>query len=205
MYRRIPIIVGILLLTTISLFAGDTREPLEISLRFTVAGEDVRDEAPDGLWALRDHAVTLVVKDERKVESPAELGDGTNDDDKSFPIRATNEVEPFLAETLERIAREWDLELAKSADRRLELTVRRLYVTERNKAIGSVFRTEIEISYVLSDGGGKKLVSGSAFGDATRYGKARSAENSNEVTSDALVEVLAEILGDSSLQDAWGD
>ena len=50
---------------------------------------------------------------------------------------------------------------------------------------------------------GALLNSGVASGDARRYGKKRSAENCNEVLSDATKEAYANLFNNPGLQAAW--
>ena len=79
----------------------------------------------------------------------------------------------------------------------------RFFVDESNKAVGSVYASEVKFTYTLEDGKGKRLTDGAASGSAHRYGRARSADNCNEVLSDALKEAYAEVLSDPRVEDAW--
>ena len=79
----------------------------------------------------------------------------------------------------------------------------RFDVDESNKALGSIYATEVRLGFVVKDAGGKTLAEGTGMGTAHRYGHAHSPENINEVLSDALKEAYANVLADPGLQRAW--
>jgi len=110
---------------------------------------------------------------------------------------------PYLADTLTAVAEDWGLKVDRGADRVLTLKVVRFSVDESNKAVGSVYASEVKLTYTLADRGGRRLMDGAASGSAHRYGRARSADNINEVLSDALKEAFAEVLSNSRLQETW--
>ncbi len=74
---------------------------------------------------------------------------------------------------------------------------------ESNKAVGSTYNAEAQFTFELRDRQGGLLWEGTGAGDATRYGKARSEDNVNEVFSDATQEAFANALADTKLQEAW--
>jgi hypothetical protein len=76
-------------------------------------------------------------------------------------------------------------------------------VIESNKALGSTYNAEAQFTFQLHDRKGGLLWEGTGAGDATRYGKARSEDNVNEVFSDATQEAFANALADTKLQEAW--
>src|SRR5262249_18965300 len=78
-----------------------------------------------------------------------------------------------------------------------------LRLVASTKAVGSTYNVEIQVAFTLSDAKGRTLWEGAAKGDATRYGHARSAENANEVLSDAIKEAYANAFNDPGLQSAW--
>jgi hypothetical protein len=151
---------------------------------------------------MMERAVMLRVEDGRGGDA-AEIGQGTNDDDQHFPIVASTDVLAYLNETLTSVADDWGLKLDKSADRVLKIKLARFFVDESNKAVGSVYASEVKFTYTLEDGKGKRLTDGAASGSAHRHGRARRADNCNEELSDALKEAFAEVLSDPRVQDAW--
>lgn len=195
------IVFALLVMIAAAALARDSRREVTVHLKFTPQ-EGVSSNAPDLSPGMLEHAVTLRVEDGRGGD-PLRIGQGTNDDDEQFPIVASSEVLPFLAETLTDVAGDWGLKLAGNADRVLTVKVVRYSVDESNKAVGSVYESDVKLTFTLADKNGKRLMEGSSSGSATRYGRARSGDNCNEVLSDALKEAFADLLSDSRVQDAW--
>ena len=193
---------GMAMLVALAAFARDTRRELSVNLKFAPQ-EGVDSHSPDLTAGMMERAVALRVEDGRGGDA-TEIGQGTNDDDRHFPIVASTDVLPYIAETLTSVADDWGLKVdAKAADRVLKIKLMRFYVDESNKAVGSVYASEVKVTYTLEDGKGTKLMDGAASGSAHRYGRARSEDNCNEVLSDALKEAFAEVLSHPRLQDAW--
>jgi len=191
-----------LLLITTSAIARDSIKELSISLKF-VPQEGVQSSSPDLQPAMLDRTTEVRVEDGRGLTDAADIGQGTNDDDKRFIIRATSDVRAFVEETSRQVLSNWGLKITAPARRILNLRVMRFYVDESNKAVGSVYAAEVKLAYTLSDDNGRTLAQGTVGGEAHRYGRARSADNSNEVLSDALKEALASTLSEPTLQNAW--
>jgi len=196
------IVLVIAALFPASLLARDTRKELTVNLKF-VPQEGVASNSADVPPAMLDHPFELRVEDARGDSDALTIGQGTNDDDKLFPIRASTDVRSYLQETLGQMAGEWGMKTGQGGDRVLTLRVTRYFVDESNKALGSVYSAEAKLAFILADGAGKSLAEGAASGEAHRYGRARSADNCNEVLSDALKEALANTLSDAGLQRAW--
>ena len=194
-------VLAMLILVTVNVFARDSRKELSVDLRFTPQ-EGVSANSPDLTAGMLERTVTLRVEDGRTGDA-LEIGQGTNDDDEHFPIVASSPLLPYLADTLKSVATDWGLKVEDPADRVLTMKVTRFFVDESNKALGSVYASEVKVTFTLADRSGKPLMSGATSGSANRYGRARSADNSNEVLSDALKEVFATVLSDSRLQEAW--
>lgn len=196
------IVLVVVLLASLAASARDTRKELVVNLAFTPQ-EGVEVTSADLPPAVLERPVSLAVEDGRAQEARATIGQGTNDDDDTFPVRASGELVPYLTATTREIATGWGVKLSDSADRVLTLRPTRFFVDEGNKAVGSVYAAEVKFTYVLSDRRGKKLAEGAASGSAHRYGRARSVDNCNEVLSDALKEAFANVVADSRLQQAW--
>jgi uncharacterized lipoprotein YajG len=191
----------VLMFVAVAAFARDTRRELAVDLKFAPQ-EGVDSNSPDLSAGMLERGVMLRFEEGRGGDA-LEIGQGTNDDDQHFPIVASSPVLPFLQETLTSVASDWGLKVADAADRVLTMKVMRFFVDESNKALGSVYASEVKVTYTLADKGGKRLMDGAASGSAHRYGRARSADNANEVLSDALKETFANVLSDPRLQDAW--
>jgi hypothetical protein len=192
---------ALIVLVSTLLFARDSKRELGVNLKFAPQ-EGVQSDSPDLAPSVLERSVHIVVEDARGGD-PQSIGEGTNDDDASFPIRATEEVLPYLSATVQEVAGDWGVKTSEAADRVLTLRVTRFEVEESNKPVGSMYAAEVKLTYTLADRGRKTLTDGAASGSAHRYGRARSAENCNEVLSDALKEALAKTLSDARLQSAW--
>lgn len=182
--------------------AAKKKTNLLIDLKFTPQ-ESVDVESVALPAAVLDRSVEITVKDARKQEDPHLLGEGSDDDDRPFPIRATVDVVQFVGNAVSKIANSQSLKQTSPGDRQLEIGVARFSVNESNKALGSTYAAEVHLNYVLKDAKGKKLTEGAASGSANRYGRARSSANASEVLSDALKEAFTKVLEDDDLQSAW--
>ena len=157
--------------------------------------------------AMLERPVRLRLKDDRAGDDPAALGRRTNDDDEFFDLVAVGDdaVMKFVDEVLRDSVASWGVELAEGVPLELAVRLLKFDVLEKNQVIGATFNAEVRFAYSLGAPGGSPRMSGTAMGDATRYGRKFSNANINEVLSDALLEVIANMLSDRSLQDAWGE
>jgi uncharacterized lipoprotein YajG len=180
---------------------GNLKE-LMVPLKFTPQ-EGVHTSNPDLQSGLLTTSVELKVEDARKLADPLVIGQGTGGDDKSVPIHADRSVTAFVQESFAGMAKDWGLKQDPPPARTLTVRLTRLNVDEANKALGSIYATEVKVAYALKDARGSVLVEGATSGTAHRYGHAHSPDNINEVLSDALKEAFANVLADTSLQTAW--
>jgi uncharacterized lipoprotein YajG len=201
MRRRVVLLLFFIGVATSAVARGNLKE-FTVPLKFTPQ-EGVHTSNPDVLPGVLSTSVMLVVEDARKQDDPLVIGQGTGGDDKVFPIHADRPVLEYVREVAGNVAKEWGLRQETPAARNLTIQVTRFYLDESNKALGSVYGTEVKLTYTLKDAGGTTLVSGATSGTAHRYGRAHSVENCNEVLSDALKEAFANVLADGGLQQAW--
>ncbi len=152
---------------------------------------------------MTEQAVALRVVDGRRGHEPSWVGTRTDDDDRPHELHATADIVRFVAESLTRLAHDWGLNVSPEATRVLEITLMSFQVLETNQAVGATFTAESRLGLAFLDAAGRRLWNGSASGDATRYGRAGSNANCNEVLSDALLEAFADGLGQRGLQEAW--
>jgi len=183
-------------------FARGNLKELTVPLKY-IPQEGVHQTSADLSPGLLEKSVEIRVEDARKLEDPLVIGQGTGGDDKTFPIHADRDVIAFIQEMVTGISKDWTLKQEHPAARSLILHVTRFYVDESNKALGSIYSTEVKFAFTLKDGRGKTLAQGSGTGTAHRYGHAHSPENINEVLSDALKEAYANVLADPELQKSW--
>lgn len=182
--------------------AKNRSRPFEIALRF-IPQDSIASSTPELPSGVTDRPVRLAVEDGRTGDGPAEIGESSDDDDKMWPVRATNDVRSWTYDALQKTVSEWGIKIADGAPLVLVGKITGFRLEESNKAVGSTFHAEVKLAATLKSAGGAILWEGNAFGDATRYGKSRSEENANEVFSDALIEAAADLFGNEELQDAW--
>jgi hypothetical protein len=199
--------IALLALTACTIFltgaeAKNRSRPFDIALRFLPGEDSIASSTPEQLPSgVTDRPVRLVLTDDRS--DPADIGESSDDDDKLWPVHATNDVTAWAHDALQKTLTEWDVKLADNAPLILAVKLTGLKLEESNKAVGSTFHAEVKLAASLKNAKGAVLWDGTAFGDATRYGKSRSEENANEVFSDALIEAAADLLGNEDLQGAW--
>jgi hypothetical protein len=204
MVRR-SVVLAVLVCSLASLaFARGNLKELTVPLKYSTQ-EGVHSTSPDIAPSILRISVDLRVEDARKLEDPLLIGHGTGGDDKKFPIHADRDVVSFVRESVTGTAKDWGLKLESPGERILVLQLTRFDLDESNKALGSIYATEVKLAWVLKDGRGNVLGEGSGTGTARRYGHAHSPENCNEVLSDALKEAFGNVVADADLQKAWAD
>ncbi|HYC60413.1 MAG TPA: SHOCT domain-containing protein [Thermoanaerobaculia bacterium] len=175
---------------------------LTVNLKF-VPQEGVHSESPDIAPSMLERAFELRVEDSRAASDAMRIGKGTDDDDEVFSIASGSDVVSYVKDTLAALSGDWGLKIAAPTDRVLTVKVARFFVDESNKAVGSMYASEVKLAWTLADAKGRQLAEGTGSGSAHRYGRARSADNCSEVLSDALKEAYAAVLSSHSLQTAW--
>lgn len=194
--------IGLLVSAGILSAAAPPKELL-VTLKFSPQ-ESVKAASVALPPSVLNRPLDLRVEDQRELTDPRVIGDGTDDDDLPFPIKARSDVGQFVGNAIAELATAQALKKGTPADRVLQLHLTRFHVSERNKALGSTYTAEAHFAYLLVDSAGATLLEGAAAGTATRYGRARSEGNCTEVLSDALKDAFVKMLGDSALQKAWG-
>lgn len=186
----------------ISFDAAARGKDLTVNLKF-VPQEGVHSESPDLPPSMLERSYELRVEDGRSAADATRIGKGTDDDDEVFSINAGSDIVAYTKETMADVSADWGLKTADSSDRVLTVKIVRFFVEESNKALGSMYASEVKLSWILSDANGTKLAEGAGSGSAHRYGRARSADNCSEVLSDALKEAFGDVLASHNLQTAW--
>lgn len=199
--RRLAITIAISFIASFALARGNLKE-LTVPLKY-LPQEGVHATSADLPPVMLGKSVEIRVEDARKLDDPLEIGHGTGGDDKRFPIHADHDVIAFIKEMITGVSKEWTLKQEHPATRTLILQVARFDIDESNKALGSIYGTEVKLAFILKDAHDNTLAEGMGTGTAHRYGKAHSPENVNEVLSDALKEAYANVLADPVLQKAW--
>jgi hypothetical protein len=174
----------------------------DITLRYSPQ-ESVGTSVPALTADISQLPVRLSIADGRTVNDPMVIGESSDGNDRNWPVRVKNDLVAWANEVLAKNAGDWGIRTAPDAPLTLAGKLTRFHVGESNKAVGSTYNADVAVSFVLSDSRGRTLWQGTAQGDATRYGKSRSEENVNEILSDAMKEVYANILAEPELQNAW--
>ena len=179
--------------------------PLVVTLKF-VPQENVYVAGTALPPSVIDRSVEQLprVEDSRNLADAATIGEGTDDDDRPFPIRASSDVVPFVSTTVTGLATSRALKIASPADRQLRLRLTRFNVNETNKAVGSTYSAEVQFAFVIADGDGRALAEGARRAPRTGMAALGVERICTEVLSDALKEAFMKVLADTTLQSAWG-
>ena len=173
--------------------------PLEFRPQQVIAGAESTLDPAMVIQACR-----VRIRDGRGLNDSSTVGRRTDDDDRLYTLRATNDVVGFVEKVFLDTSREWGLAVSEDEGAwTLQPTLTQFNVIETNQAVGATYEAAVTLVAELQDASGAVLWSGSAMGDATRYGKKFSNDNCNEVLSDALLETWAALLSSPSLHDAW--
>ncbi len=194
---------GLLLFAAVATEARGPKGPFIISLKY-IPQESVGDSNVLLGPGLSDKPIHLTIVDGRSGAEPAIIGESSNDDDSMSPVQAGNDPIAWASEVLQKNAADWGIKTADKAPFALAGKLTRLRLVESNKAVGSTYNAEVQVAFTLTDSNGRTLWEGATSGDATRYGRKRSEENSNEVLSDAIKEAYANVFNTPALQEAWG-
>jgi len=153
---------------------------------------------------MRTVPAAIQLEDDRAVDK-AVIGSRTDDGDRRIDLRATNDVGELVEAALVRQAREWTYAITDPDEAEVVLAgkLTQFMIEETNQAVGATYEARCTLEFELRGRSGGKKWSGVFNGDATRYGKKFSADNINEVLSDALAEAFANALNDSGLRSAW--
>jgi len=200
-HSRVAVTLVAVSIATLAFARGNLKE-LTVPLKYTPQ-EGVHTTSADLTPAMLEKAIDIRVEDARKLADPLQIGQGTGGDDKVFPIHSDHDVIAFIQEMVNGMGKEWSIKQEHPAPRTLILQVTRFYVDESNKALGSMYGTEVKLAFILKDAKGNNLAEGVGTGSAHRYGHAHSPENINEVLSDALKEAYANVFADPGLQKSW--
>src|SRR4030095_6214300 len=172
-----------------------------ISLRYAPQ-ESVATSNALLLPGMSERPVNLSIAEGRAGNDPAVIGDSSDDDDRVWPVRASNDVIGWANEALKKNAADWGIKTSPDAPLTLGGKLTRFRVVESNKAVGSTYNAEAQVTFTLQDAQGQTLWEGAASGDATRYGKSRSQENMNEVLGDVRKELTPTLSTAAARQNA---
>lgn len=144
--------------------------------------------------ALAGRELKIQVVDGREPPDRSVIGSRTDDDDKVHALKASNPVEAWAKQVMEKLASAWGLKVSLAASNVLEVKLNALEILETNQAVGASFESTVRLSGELRDSSGRSLWSATSGGTATRYGKKFSNANCNEVLSDGMVQGFSSLL-----------
>ncbi|HEY0513630.1 MAG TPA: hypothetical protein VGH73_17105 [Thermoanaerobaculia bacterium] len=152
---------------------------------------------------ISDRPVRLSIVDGRAGADPTVIGEISDHADKVFPIHVSNDPIAWANDTLQKDAAEWGIKASPGASLVLTGKLTQFRLVASTKAFGSTYNAQFQVAFTLADARGRTLWQGTVEGSANRYGKERSADNANEVLSDALKEAYSNAFNDADLQSAW--
>src|SRR6476469_1703468 len=130
---------------------GSTPKELVVNLKFKPQ-EGVHSSTANIPPSMLDKSVRIQVVEHRNESDEKVIGQGTGGDDKTFPIKSAADIKPYIDETLESVAKSFGLKVnEKGGDRVLVITVTRFFIDEGNKALGSVYSSEVKLGYALKN------------------------------------------------------
>jgi hypothetical protein len=196
--------VGVLVAASLLLaLRAEARESGPFTLTLQSPPQEAAGDAAAAA-AFADHPAKVMVVEGRTGADLTAIGEISDHADKTFPIHAANDAVAWADGAFKKSAAAAGIRVSPDAPLALTAKLTRLNLVATTKAFGSVYNAEIQLTYALTDGRGRTLWQGAAEGSANRYGKARSAENANEVLGDAVKEAFGNVLNDAGLQGAWG-
>ncbi len=181
---------------------ADSVKARSIELKF-VPQETLSSSSPTLGEGVISRPVRLMFEDKRPASEVLFVGQGTDDGDRAFPWQPTSPAFEFTKDVFVRTAQSWGVRFNDKADLTLMVRLNRFFVDEKDQAVGSNYSADVRLTYELTARDSKIMNSGAASGSARRYGRSRSADNCNEVLSDAMKEAYANLYGQPGLQDAW--
>ena len=124
---------------------------------------------------------------------------GENLEDKTpKPVFAASEPTEFVQTTLNDLMSKAGLKLSAdqaAADRVLVSDLHRYWTQETN-----TYEAEVRATITVNDKGGRQLWRGTINGTAERFGRSLSAENYQEVFSDAMVDLVQNLLNNTGFR-----
>ncbi len=130
-------------------------------------------------------------------QKPELIGEN-REDDTPKPVTTKDDVGAFVSTHMRELFQRAGLNTVDSNGAVLvKGEVRRFFVGET-----STYQGEVEVHLTLMSRDGTKLWSGTASGDAKRFGRSYKLENYYEVLSDALVNTVSSILQSDQFQKA---
>lgn len=120
------------------------------------------------------------------------------EDEKPKPVTTTDDVGSFVSTHMRAL---FDSAGLKTVDSNGTVTIKG-EVTQFFVRETSLYRSEVSVHLTVVDRDGKVLWSGTASGEAKRFGRSYKLENYYEVLSDAIVNTVSSMLQSAQFQKA---
>jgi hypothetical protein len=131
-------------------------------------------------------------------ERPGLIGENREDDDKVKPVTTSDDVGAFISTHMRDLFKQAGLNTVESNGRVIVRgEVKQFFVRETGTYQGEVV---VHLTVVGADGA--KLWSGTATGDAKRFGRSYVLENYYEVLSDSVVNTVSSMLQSPEFEKA---
>ena len=131
-------------------------------------------------------------------ERPGLIGENREDEGKVKPVTTTDDVGAFVSTHMRELFKQAGLNTVDSNGRVIiRGEVKQFFVRET-----STYQGEVVVHLTVVGADGTKLWSGTATGDAKRFGRSFVLENYYEVLSDSVVNTVSSILQSPELQKA---
>lgn len=190
-----PLLLAAWLLLPLAVVAASGK--VIVYLRFAPQ-EPINSDPPKMEHANLSRAIRMgEIVDKRAAPDPQMIGQNT--DSRGQPIvRAAGSVPDFVSSSLTTCLTTWGIRFSDAADVTLKGEIATLMVQEANR-----YNAEINIRFRLENSEGVSLWEGVATGHASTWGASMSAANYNQVLSDAMRLLSADLAGNASFQTAW--
>ncbi len=116
--------------------------PFNVKLRYAPQ-ESVGTNSPTLQAGISDRPVQIEISEGRTVADLAVIGESSDDDDRVWPVRATNDTIVWAKDVLAKNAGDWGIRVQDGAPLTLAGKLTRFRVIESNKALGSTYNAEV--------------------------------------------------------------
>ena len=131
-------------------------------------------------------------------ERPGLIGENREDEGKVKPVTTTDDVGAFVSTHMRELFKQAGLNTVDSNGRVIVRgEVKQFFVRET-----STYQGEVVVHLTVVGADGAKLWSGTATGDAKRFGRSYVLENYYEVLSDSVVNTVSSMLESPEFQKA---
>ncbi|MBX3688482.1 hypothetical protein [Dokdonella sp.] len=180
--------------------AADKRDPLRIALKAPahVESEFEFDTVPARSLGVRADAGACQV-------AGGTIGFASSDDERLYPIIATNALAPFIEEVARKVLTAWGVDVTSSRDGSLQLRCLNLSIEHRNRAVGATYAGEIRMEWTLLNRNGQGIAHGVITAAVDHYGLGRSAVNVNQTLADTIGSALDQASNEPGFAKLWSD